>query len=173
MKRLLYVISIIGYISLISWGICRSYKNIEFGLNCEKFLNRAAEASSPQDALASLRIVLDYCEQHNLKFGSTSLIYATDNNNIGLWYTKIVASYISLDALREDASLKEYTIVVEKIHDKLTVTDDKGKTIVTYPEGISIYPYNGRYMMWAIISIFIIITSEYLLSIYAERTKKC
>lgn len=171
MKKFMYGLSIIGYISFAFWGGCRFYKNIQFGLNCEKFLNIATDATILEDAMSSLSIAIAYCENNDLMSGSTSIIYSTVDDDIGIWYRKLKTSFAFLNSTSSTLSAKEKTLVLKKFRTALVMTDDTGKTKVICPKGISIYPYNRRCFLWVFISILIIVISEYILTVLKEHQK--
>ena len=172
MKKFVYILSIIGYTSFLLWGGYRYYKNIHFGFQCERFLNRSADASTIEDASIYLATAIDYCENHDLMSGSTSIIYPTDDDNIGIWYRRLKTSFTFLNSVPSNALPKEKIIALKKLRTVLVITDDTGRTKLICPEGISIYPYNREYLVWVIISSILILVSEYILSGYKEDEEK-
>lgn len=157
MKKLLYTLFLLGCVSFLAWSGSRLYAAIQFGFHCEAFLLHAADANTVDIAKKELQSAVDYCESKNLTSGSTSLIYPTDDEDIGLWYTGLKSSETALDMLPANASRIEKTAALVKLRKTLVYTDSKDNTALRYPDGIAIYPYNRQYMLWCMFSLILLI----------------
>lgn len=115
--------------------------HIEFIQNCAGYLKQAADANTTEIALSHIELALEYIECHGLTHGYTSVIWRTEDENIGFWYENIKACR---EELREAAgkSQLEQTNVLMKVRESLTDTGDGG-TVLTVPDGISRYPHNA------------------------------
>ena len=123
---------------------------IQFEQNCEGYLKQAADASSPEIALERINVAISYMESHNLTSGYTSIVYKTENDNVGFWYKNIVKAREELQACI-GASQLEKTNVLMKVREVLTDNDDKG-TIITIPSGISLHPHNRLFAVLNLVS---------------------
>ncbi len=152
MKKL---ICIIACISLVIWGGVRLYQdNITFNQNCKGHLKLAADANTVELAKQELAIAVKYCEDQGLTQGYTSIMYRTPDEDVKFWYTNLKASLNELNAVSADATQLEKSNVLMKLRETLLDNRNDG-TSVTYPEGISIYPNNMAYCIWALISFIV------------------
>ena len=147
------------------------YKNIQFGIHCEAFLHRTANDTSVSIAKDHLQIAIDYCESHELTHGYTSIMYDTNDDNIEIWYNTLKKSFTDLDKLSTNATQKEKNIALTKVRSILTITDKTGDITIVCPEGISIYPYNGKYLLWILVSIMILLLREIIIGYYKDFEK--
>lgn len=139
MNKNTFLITILFIASLITPTFC-VVKSIQFKQNCSGYLKQAADANSPELALARLNIALDYIERHGLTDGYTSVLWRTEDENIGYWYQNLkVCQHELSDCL--DGTQLEKSNVLMKVRESLT---DEGKdgTVLTIPHGISRYPDN-------------------------------
>lgn len=150
-------ICIIACISLILWAGARIYNGITFDQNCEGHLKLAADANTVELAQQQLSIAVKYCEDNGLTKGYTSIFYRTPDEDIEFWYNNLKSSLNELNAVSADATQLEKSNILMKLRE--TLLDDNGETSVTSPDGISIYPNNTAYMIWAIVSLIIAIIS--------------
>lgn len=121
-------------------------KSIQFKQDCSGYLKQAADANTPELALERINIAISYIEANNLTDGYTSVLYKTEDENIGFWYRNIIACQEELESCL-DASQLEKTNVLMKVREALTDNGSDG-TILTIPDGISRYPHNT---LWAIL----------------------
>ena len=121
-------------------GLIVFANEVEFSQNCSGYLKQAADANTAELALVRLDMALKYIESKNLTSGYTSVVYKTENENIGYWYQNLKACQKELQASVGKSQL-EQTNVLMKVRESLT---DNGKdgTELTIPAGISRYPNN-------------------------------
>lgn len=166
MKKLLYGILVLGCISSLVWGGWRLFATIQFGIHCERFLSRSAEATTVDIAKKQLCLALNYCKTHKLTSGYTSIILRTDDENIGIWYDKLQASYTMLDSLGPTTSQAKNNAALVKLRKTLLGNDGSDKPTVIYPQGIALYPYNRIGIVWGVISIVIVLLSKIAIDKY-------
>ena len=128
---------------------------IKFNQNCGGYLKQAADANSVELSLERLDIALRYVEEKNLTDGYTSILYKTENDNVGFWYNNLKTCREELVDCLESSQL-EKTNVLLKVRESLTDVGEKG-TVLTLPKGISRYPNNGLFCFWNTISIILMI----------------
>lgn len=121
-------------------------KSIKFDQQCGGYLKQAADANTPELALERINMAIDYIEANQLTSGYTSLIWKTEDENIGFWYQNILACRDELQSCLESSQL-EKTNVLMKVRESLTDNSD-GSVKLTVPDGISKYPNNW---LWAIL----------------------
>ena len=144
----------IGYLCFalfILVAIFRIYSNIIFKQELGGHLKRAADANTVELALTELKTSLKYIEDNNLTSGYTSVLYETPDEDLSFWYTNIKASAEELEKSK-GASLLEKTNVLLKLRESLMDDGSKGSR-TTYPQGLSIYPYNKEIAILFLISL--------------------
>lgn len=141
---------------------------IEFAQNCKGYLKQAADANTVELAIDRLDKALSYIELNGWTEGYTSILWKTEDENIGFWYSNLKASRQELELVRESSQL-EQTNVLMKLRETLTETTEDGTTI-TYPPGLWKYPNNALYAViaWIVnilgllaVCFFIIILDRY------------
>jgi hypothetical protein len=164
MKKQIYVtLCIIGVLSLLAYVGVRSYNSISFDRNCSGLLKRAGDANTVEMAKEQLKMAVNYCEINGLTSGYTSVWYNTPDEDVTFWYNNLKSSLGELNAVVPNATQMEKSNVLMKLRETLLDTDDKGKTVVTCPKGISRYPYNMLYGVWGIISLMMVVISWILI----------
>jgi len=154
MKKLIAVVLII--LSLIVPTVL-IVKSIHFDQNCGGYLKQAADANTPELAIERLNLAIAYIEANHLTDGYTSLVWKTEDENVGFWYKNIVACRDELMECLECSQL-EKTNVLMKVREALTDNGDSG-TQLTIPNGISKYPNNWLWAILLTISILVMLGS--------------
>lgn len=146
-------------------------KNIQFDQRCGGFLKQASDASSVELAEKQLSIAIDYIEEKELTSGYTSVIYKTEDENIGFWYENLKTCQKELAETKSNSTL-ENTNVLMKLRESLT-DDSKDGTELTIPSGIFIYPNNAAFMLANCVSVVLFGISILLFTLiwveYEER----
>jgi len=146
------VLAAVFTVVFCAWATIRIVKYLDFNLNCEAYLKRAADANTVELAKGELAKAIDYAEKNNLTEGIVSIFLKNPANDIGFWYNNIKSAHYELDNLPEEASPLEKTNVLMKLRESLTDRGNNGGTKVIYPTGISIHPGNVLYFWWCILS---------------------
>ena len=150
MKKTLFVVFLISFITFILVCGIRVYKEVIFNINCMGHLKRAADANTIELAKQELGTVINYLKTKDIVSGYTSILYRTPNEDIGFWYSNLVASLEELGMVSLEASQLEKSNVLMKLRETLL---DQGQSIsVTSPPGISIFPYNTSYAIIMMLS---------------------
>lgn len=150
--NLISLIAIISLLSMLVWGVARTINVVQFKMNCEQYIKRAADASSIDIAKGEIEKVLNYCENNGLTEGVVSIFFKQPKNDVGFWYQNLKTAHQEMSNLPEDTSTLEETNLLMKIRETLVDTDEYGAE-PTVPDGISIYPYNQLYFWWFAISL--------------------
>ncbi len=129
-------------------------KKIQFKQNCSGYLKQAADASTVELALDRVTKALDYIEAHNLTYGYTSVIYKTEDENVGFWYKNIKNCKSELENAIGGTQL-ETSNVLMKVRETLT-DEDAGGTTLTIPEGVWKFPNNTPWAILNAISYFLL-----------------
>ena len=145
-----FIASVLIVIGLITPIAC-TVKHIQFVQDCEGYLKQAADANTAAIALERITKALDYIERNRLTEGYTSVLWTTEDENIGFWYENIKACKAELEACLNSSQL-EQTNVLMKVRESLM---DGNK--LTVPRGTSRYPNNTSWMIFGWLSIFLII----------------
>ena len=147
MKRVILPILLI-VAGLITPTIC-VVKRIQFKQDCSGYLKQAADANTAEMALDRVNKALEYIERNHLTEGYTSVLWKTEDENIGFWYENIKACKAELEACLGSSQL-EKTNVLMKVRESLT---DSGKeTVLTIPDGLHKYPNNTTFFIFAWLS---------------------
>lgn len=126
-------------------------KSVQFKQDCSGYLKQAADASTVELALERLNLALDYIEDHKLTSGYTSVLWRTEDENVGYWYQNLKACQKELEANLGASSLEKSNVLM-KVRETLTDEDEDGTTL-TIPAGISRYPKNLMFGILRILSL--------------------
>ncbi len=160
MKQLLIIFAAI-WIAATIWFISM---RIEFNQNCTGFLEQAADANTVELALDRLDKALSYAERKGWTEGYTSILWKTEDENIGFWYSNLKASQQELTEALGSSQL-EQTNVLMKLRETLTEPTDSGVAI-TCPSGLWKYPNNALYAVIAwVVNILGFVAIVFLLTI--------
>ena len=121
---------------------------IDFNQNCVGYLEQAADANTVELALDRLDKALNHIEKNQWTSGYTSILWKTEDENIGFWYANLVASRQELVSALGSSQL-EKTNVLMKLRETLTEDDGDNGTSITYPSGLWKYPHNALYAIIA------------------------
>ena len=138
---------VVGLITPVSCTV----KSIQFKQDCAGYLKQAADANTAAIALDRVNKALDYIERNRLTDGYTSLLWTTEDENIGFWYENIKACKAELEACLNSSQL-EQTNVLMKVRESLM-----DGQYLTVPQGISRYPNNASWMIFGWLSAMLII----------------
>ena len=145
-----FIASLLIVLGLITPVSC-TVKTIQFKQDCAGYLKQAADANTAAIALERITKALDYIERNRLTEGYTSVLWTTEDENVGFWYENIKACKSELEACLNSSQL-EQTNVLMKVRESLM--DGEGLTI---PNGISRYPNNAAWMIFGWLSALLII----------------
>ena len=175
-KNLFLILAIVFTLIFCAWATVRIVKNVQFNLNCEAYLKRAADANTVELAKGELTKALNYIEENNLTEGIVSIFLKNPANDLEFWYNNIKSAYEELDSLPDDSTPLEKTNVLMKLRESLIDRDSSGETKVNLPEGLDIYPNNVLYFWWCTLSMIGLTVFWILFSIGAailyEQKKK-
>jgi hypothetical protein len=139
------------FISLffLGWMGTRIVLSYKYDINCGGHLKRAADSNTIELAGQELDTALKYMEQRGWdKGGSTHLFFATPDCDVGFWHTNLSSAKEELATLSPNTTQLEKTNVLMKLRE--TILDDSSEGIkVTNPPGISVYPYQWAFFLWA------------------------
>ena len=166
-KSIFLILAIVCSIVFCVWSVIRIVKAVQFDLNCEAYLKRAANANTVEMAKEELAKAIKYAEENNLTEGIVSIFLKNPANDIGFWYKNITAAYDELKNLPEDSTPLERTNVLMKLRESLTDRSDGG-TAVIVPDGITIYPDNVLYFWWGLLSCTALCVFWILFGVAAE-----
>ena len=138
-------------LSFIVWSGVRIYNRVDYNIECGGHLKRAADANTVDLAKQELQTALAYIESHNMTSGYTSVLYKTPSEDVGFWYSNLMASFNELAYVKKDASQLETSNLLMKLRETILDQGKEGSS-VTEPDGISIYPNNTTYAIWGWLS---------------------
>ena len=156
-KKIFLIIAIISTLTFISWATVRIIKTIQFDFECKAYLKRAADSNTIELAKGELKKAIDYAKEKDLTTGIVSIFLKNPANDIGFWYHNMNLAYEELDSISDNASSLEKTNVLMKLRESLTDSDSSGATSVIIPDGITVYPNNMLYFLWALLSLILTI----------------
>ncbi len=132
------------WLAAMVWFICL---RVEFNQNCTGYLKQAADANTIELAIDRLDKAIEYAEIKNLTDGYTSVLWKTEDENIGFWYKNLKASRVELEKALNSSQM-EQTNVLMKLRETLTDNNENG-TYITYPDGLWKYPNNMEFAIFA------------------------
>lgn len=169
MKKVTILSVIVTALWLVAmvWFICL---RVEFEQNCTGYLKQAADANTIELAIDRLDKAIEYAERKNWTDGYTSLLWKTEDENIGFWYKNLKASRVELEKALCSSQM-EQTNVLMKLRETLTDNNENG-TYITYPYGLWKYPHNMEYAVfdWIIHIILIGMWILWLIKLISEET---
>ena len=132
------------WLAAMVWFICL---RVEFNQNCTGYLKQAADANTIELAIERLDKAIEYVELKNWTDGYTSVLWKTEDENIGFWYKNLKASRVELEKALYSSQM-EQTNVLMKLRETLTENNENG-TYITYPDGLWKYPNNMEFAVFA------------------------
>ena len=132
-------------------------KSIKFKQQCAGYLKQAADANTPEIALDRVTLALDYMEKNHLTEGYTSVVWRTEDENIGFWYKNVKACQEELAKCLDGTQLEKSNVLM-KVRESLTDNGEDGTTL-TVPPGISRYPQNALFGVLNTISGILLLLS--------------
>jgi hypothetical protein len=147
-------LGVVAFVAFLAWGAVRGVAAIQFDRKCEGYLKRAADANTVELAKRQLGTAIDYIEQNGMTSGYTSVVYRTPSEDVGFWYTNLKSSLHELEAVSPNAAQLEKSNLLIKLRETLLDTSG-GSVTVTVPAGISVFPKNGFYAFWGMLSAII------------------
>lgn len=124
-------------------------RSVSFDRECGGRLKRAADANTVEVARREIGAALAYLERENMTQGYTSVLYRTPDEDVGFWYSNLKAAQGELDAVGEGATKLEKSNVLMKLRETILDQSSDGKTVVTKPDGISVFPSNLAFGIWS------------------------
>ena len=85
-------------------------KAIQFNQECGGYLKQSADANTPEIALDRISKALEYMEANNLTDGYTSVLWQTEDDNIGFWYNNVKACKAELDGCLNSSQLEKTNV---------------------------------------------------------------
>lgn len=150
-----YVIPILLMVMSLFTPVACTVKDIHFNQECAGYLKQAADANTAEIALERIDLALEYIERNNLTNGYTSVLWRTENENIGFWYQNIKACKSELESCIDGSQLEKSNVLM-KVRESLTDNGDSG-TKLTIPSGLCRYPNNAVYLILGWLSVFVFI----------------
>ena len=167
MKKVTILAVIVTALWLVAmaWFICL---RVEFQQNCTGYLKQAADANTIELAIDRLNKAIEYVESKKWTDGYTSILWKTENENIGFWYKNLKASRVELEKALCSTQM-EQTNVLMKLRETLTDNNENG-TYITYPDGLWKYPNNMEFAVfaWIIHIILIVMWILWLIKLISE-----
>ena len=81
------------WLAAMVWFICL---RVEFEQNCTGYLKQAADANTIELAIDRLDKAIEYAESKNWTDGYTSILWKTEDENIGFWYKNLKSSLVTM-----------------------------------------------------------------------------
>lgn len=132
------------WLAAMVWFICL---RVEFEQNCTGYLKQAADANTIELAIDRLDKAIEYAESKNWTDGYTSILWKTEDENIGFWYKNLKSSRVELEKALCSSQM-EQTNVLMKLRETLTESGKDG-TYITYPCGLWKYPKNLEFALFS------------------------
>lgn len=158
-------LGVLLYLPAVFVFIFWCFRHVDFNQNCSGHLALAAQANSVELARQELGQAVRYLKHNGLTSGYTSICWNTPDENIGFFYTNLEASLAELDDLSakgDKVSVLEASNCLLKLRDTLTDHGEKG-TKVIYPDGLSIYPNNLVFALFAVVSAFMALVGSVMM----------
>ena len=114
------------------------FRYVDYTINIEGYLKRAADANTVELAAENLQFALTEIEARGLTEGTTRVLWHTPTRDVGFWYTNLSASLAELSGVTEASTPLEKSNMLIKPRETLL---DQGETKeeITAPAGISMF----------------------------------
>lgn len=143
-------------------------KGIQFQQDCSGYIKQAADANSVELAIERIDKAIAYVEANDLTEGYTSVLWKTEDDNIGFWYNNLKTCREELAQCIESSQF-EKTNVLMKVRESLTDQGEDG-TELTLPKGISRYPKNALFGILNWISCILLLLIFLDMSVFSYKT---
>lgn len=157
------IVMTVGCMVLLSWASVRIPKEVQVSIEITHRLKRAADANSIALATQELTAALKGIESRGLTAGYTSILWRTPDEDLGFWYENLRGALADLKSTPETVAALERSNVLMKLRE--TLLDG---TMVTRPDGVSVYPHNIAYALWIIMGSVLVIFGLVVLAINLE-----
>lgn len=154
-----FLINLVIILVCLVCPTCCVVKHVQFNQQCAGYIKQAADANTVELSLERLNLAINYVEANNLTSGYTSVMWRTEDENIGFWYDNLKACQHELQTGLNGTPLEKTNLLL-KIRESL-LDNHEGNDSLTIPDGISRYPHNlpwGILNLISILGIFIIIS---------------
>ena len=81
--------------------------SIQFDQNCGGYLKQAADANTVELAKQRIDIAVKYMENNHLTDGYTSVLWRTEGDNVGYWYSNVKACQEELAECQNGSQLEK------------------------------------------------------------------
>lgn len=152
-----------GFVPFIAWIIFAIHAAITYNQDIGGHLGRAARANTVELATQELNVALANMEKRGYTEGYTSIVWKTPSEDVGFWYTNIKASRDNLVALPPDADHLTVSNELMKLRETLISHGSEGENVIA-PDGISVFPSNGLFAAWGVISFSVCCYMLYLMT---------
>ena len=130
-------------------------KHLSLKQNCTGYLKQAADASTIENCIERLDKAIEYIEAQEWTSGYTSVIYKTEDENVGFWYDNLKdCQRILMD--NKDAESLVQSNVLMRVRECLTDNEEQG-TQLTIPNGLCYHPNNGAWAFYRFMIVLLII----------------
>ncbi len=140
--------------AFLAWALFRGYEGIKFNTEVvEECLNNYAKAKTAKEAKENLDKVIIILEEKGLTQGQTTIFFKTTDDDIGIWYEKLVRCRKDLAIVEAQvAENPEMADVLEMQVNGMRRMETSADASIAVPQGISIYPKNKICFWWGLIS---------------------
>lgn len=145
-------VALICLLSFIGWGSVKTFYSTQIDRHVLQHLKLAADAGDIALAKEQLTLALENARYYGLdRPGFTSLVLTVPSDDVGFWYKNTQSALTTVTALREDSPDKQMALLKLR---QILLDHNKDGEGVTYPDGISAYPYNRLFCIWLWLSVF-------------------
>jgi len=137
----------------LAWAGFRIYWGVQYNIHVEGYLKRAADANTVSLAQRELQKALEGIEERNWTSGSTHILWYSPASDVEFWYTNLKEAEAELSTINEESAPLERSNMLMKLRETILDDNSEGGVVVTAPAGISIYPHNKLYCLWAGLSL--------------------
>ena len=144
-----------------SWIGVRVYMYSEWNINCAQYIRMAGQSKDIKSCLNNLDVAIKYLEVHKMTSGYVTII-ATSNEkqNLQLYYQSLYACRQNLKTNPDPTGALQ--VVKRTIFDAYQNNNNSDvSSYLNCPAGMSVYPYNGWFLLFVLISLLMMIISAF------------
>jgi len=146
----LLLVSILLVLPFIGWSITRISLSNHLDNTFTYHIDRASATSDIDEAANEMHLAKQYLEKRDMAHGYTSVVWRSEDEDLGVFYGTIVKRSNYLDDL-QTIHTRDKTVFEDMItYTRMTNMKAQEQKV---PDGISIYPHNVFFVYWFFVSL--------------------
>lgn len=152
-----WILFTVGLGLFLFWSVLRITAGIQYNQTIGSEIYSATTAATPQEAESHLANAINMAKDRGYTHGNTGILFTYSDNDVGIWYNRLVSSDVVLKSLIENSKSElEVSNTMMRVHESLTAVGKEGSEARS-PDGISVFPNNVAYAWLCLLSIVLML----------------